>query len=102
MFNDENLKWDKHINFVIPKIYAKIGIIRYLRNIVNLETLNLIYNDIVQPHFDYDDTANTAKYHHSCSISGQKLWNDLPNAIQNCITLAPFKKALFTHISSKP
>ncbi len=36
MFIDSNLKWDDHINNMIPKISAKIGILRSLRNIVPL------------------------------------------------------------------
>ncbi len=34
MYIDENLKWDEHINVMIPKISAKIGILRLLRGIV--------------------------------------------------------------------
>ncbi len=47
MFIDFNLKWDDHINNIIPKISAKIGILRSLRNIVPTETLIQIYNAIV-------------------------------------------------------
>ncbi len=52
---DSNLKWDDHINAIIPKLSSKIGILRSLRNIVPIETLKLLYNAIVQPHFDYLD-----------------------------------------------
>ncbi len=52
---DSNLKWDDHINAIIPKISSKIGILRSLRKIVPIETLKLIYNAIVQPYFDYSD-----------------------------------------------
>ncbi len=52
---DSNLKWDDHINAFIPKISSKIGILRSLRRIVPIETLKLLYNAIVQPHFDYSD-----------------------------------------------
>ncbi len=55
---DSNLKWDDHINAIIPKISSKIGIIRSLRKIVlPIETLKLIYNAIVLPYFDYSDIA---------------------------------------------
>ncbi len=50
-----NLKLDDHINAIIPKISSKIGILRSLRKIVPIETLKLLYNAIVQPHFDYSD-----------------------------------------------
>ena len=29
MYIDSNLKWDDHINNMIPKISAKIGVLRY-------------------------------------------------------------------------
>ncbi len=52
---DSNLKWDDHINAIIPKISYKIGILRSLRKIVPIETLKLPYNGTLQPHFDYSD-----------------------------------------------
>ncbi len=54
---DSNLKWDDDINAIIPKISSKIGILRSLRKIVPIETLKLLYNAIVQPHFDYSDVV---------------------------------------------
>ncbi len=56
---DSNLKWDDHINAIIPKISSKIGILRPLRKIVPIETLKLLFNAIVQPHFDYSDISMT-------------------------------------------
>ncbi len=52
---DKKLKWDVHIDKIIPKISAKIRILRSLRNLVPIDTLTLMYNAIVLPHFDYDD-----------------------------------------------
>ncbi len=51
---------------MIPKISAKIGILRSLRNIVPMDTLIQIYNAIVQPHLDYgyvvyDSASKTSK-----------------------------------------
>ncbi len=47
MFIISNLKWDDHINNMIPKISAKISILRSLRNIIPNDTLIQIYNAIV-------------------------------------------------------
>ncbi len=55
MYIDVYLKWDEHINVMIPKISTKIGILRSLRRIVPIDTLNFLYNTIVLPHFDYTD-----------------------------------------------
>ncbi len=55
MYIDENLKWDVHIDKIIPKISAKISILRSLRNLVPMDTLTLMYNAIVLPCFHYAD-----------------------------------------------
>lgn len=52
---DSNLKWDDHINSMIPKMSSKIGILRSLYQIVSIDILRQLYNAIVQPHFDYGD-----------------------------------------------
>ncbi len=54
MFTDSNLKWDDHINKLVPKSSAKIGILRSLRKIVSIYTLKQLHTAIVQPHFDYE------------------------------------------------
>ncbi len=38
MYIDANLKWDVHIDKIIPKISAKISILRSLRKLVSIET----------------------------------------------------------------
>ncbi len=38
--------------------------------------------------------SRASYYHKSFTVSGHKLWNDLPT-IQNCTTLPTFKKALY-------
>ncbi len=57
MFIDSNFKWDDHINNMIPKISAKISILRSLRNIVPTDTLIQIYNEIFQLHLEYVDVV---------------------------------------------
>ncbi len=44
IYIDENLKWDVHIDKIVPKISAKISILRSLRNVVPIDTLTLMYN----------------------------------------------------------
>ncbi len=39
--------------------------------------------------------TRTSYFHRSFTVSGHKLWNDLPSTIQNCTTLPTFKKALY-------
>ena len=55
MYIDSNLKWDDHINSMIPKMSSKIGILRSHYQIVSINILRQLYNAIVQLHFDYGD-----------------------------------------------
>ena len=66
MYIDSNLKWDDHINNMIPKISAKIGILRSLPKIIAIDTLKHLYNAMVQPHFDYGDV-----FYDSASITNK-------------------------------
>ena len=50
---DERLDWSKHIEFIASKISSGIGAIRKAKEFVDRNTLVLIYNALVQPHFDY-------------------------------------------------
>ncbi len=54
MFIDLNLKWDNHINKLIPNISATIETLRTLKKIVPIHTLKQLYTAIIQPYFDYD------------------------------------------------
>ncbi len=40
---DSNLKWDDHMNVILPQISFKIGIVSSLRKIAPIETLKLLY-----------------------------------------------------------
>ncbi len=60
MYINENLHWDHHIDTIFKKISSKIGILRSLRNIVPIDTLKLMHNAIVLPHFDYADIVYDA------------------------------------------
>ncbi len=53
MFINSNLKWDDHINKLVPKLSAKIGLFRTLRKIMPIHTLKQLCTAIIQPNFDY-------------------------------------------------
>ena len=50
---DEHLAWTKYIEFIAGKISSGIGAIKKAKEFVDRNTLVLIYNALVQPHFDY-------------------------------------------------
>ncbi len=69
IYIDENLKWYVHIDKIIPKMSAKISILRSLRNVEPIDTLTLMYNAIVLPHFDYANIIlNSASAASKCKL----------------------------------
>ena len=80
MIIDENLNFNQHIDFLIKKTSPKIALLKRLRHILPLESLNKIYHATVQPHIDYCLTVwgNSSKQNLS---SIQKLQNRAARAI---------------------
>ena len=50
---DENLNWEKHIDYISSKVSSGIGAIKRLREFVDQSTLVKVYNALIQPYFDY-------------------------------------------------
>ena len=50
---DEHLDWSKHIEFIASKVSSGNSAIKKAKEFVDRNTLVLIYNALVQPHFDY-------------------------------------------------
>ncbi len=46
--------------------------------------------------------ARTAYYHGSFALSGQRLWNDLPNNIKLYTSSSSFTNALYKYLIAKP
>ena len=62
---DSELKFDVHLSALVKKIASRIGVLGKVRNYLSQKHLTMVYNSIVQPHFDYASTvwSNTcAKY----------------------------------------
>jgi hypothetical protein len=54
VYIDENLTWNLHIDNNSTKIASGMGILKRTSSFVPFETLlYMIYNALVQPHFDY-------------------------------------------------
>ncbi len=58
MFMGESLKWDHHIDSIIKKGSAKIDMLTSIHKVVPTDTLRLLYNTMVQPHFDYANVVH--------------------------------------------
>ena len=50
---DDRLDWSGHIEKVTKKVASGIGAIKRIRHLVAQATLHLIYQALIQPHFDY-------------------------------------------------
>jgi hypothetical protein len=54
---DQYLTWSSHIDKLASKLSSKLGVLRKLRSYVPKDTLLLLYNALVLPHFDYADAV---------------------------------------------
>ena len=43
----------KHIEYIASKVSSGIGALKKLKEFVDRDTLVLVYNALIQPHFDY-------------------------------------------------
>ena len=50
---DNKLDWSSHINKPTKKVASGIGAIKRIRHLVPQATFLLIYQALIQPHFDY-------------------------------------------------
>ena len=50
---DERLSWDKHVDEKSKKIAAAIGALKCIRPFISTASATLIYQALIQPHFDY-------------------------------------------------
>jgi len=50
---DNKLDWSSHTDKLTKKIASGIGAMKRIRHFVPQATLHLIYQAIIQPHFDY-------------------------------------------------
>ena len=61
---DENLTWNKHVNFISNKLSRTCGIMSKIKNTLSRSTLKLIYNALFLSHLNY---GITTWGFHSCS-----------------------------------
>ena len=67
---DEGLTWESHVSAIISKVSKVIGVLRRLKSLLPLSALVLIYNSLIQQHFDY------------CSVIWDKLAGGLGQKLQ--------------------
>jgi hypothetical protein len=57
MLVDNELKCHDQVNSVIKKVFCKMALLRRLKPYLDVNTLNVLYKALVQPHFDYCSVA---------------------------------------------
>ena len=50
---DESLNWSAHVDHIFKKVALGLAILRKVREILDFDTLIIIYQSIIQPFFDY-------------------------------------------------
>ena len=89
---DQQLKWDKHIDYSSAKVSKLINFLGRLRHYFTESSLKLIYQSIILPIFDYADVVYDSSTK-GCNTQLQKLQNRAGRII---LGISPFK-----HISNR-
>ena len=50
---DDQLSWEEQIDNISKKVSRGIGVLRRAKLFVKYDTLQLLYNSLVQPYFEY-------------------------------------------------
>ena len=50
---DDELRWTEQVNKIISTIQAKLGMLRRVKPYVPIDSMKMLYNAFVLPHFDY-------------------------------------------------
>ncbi len=53
---DENLCFDKHVDYIVEKTTAKLGMLYKTRWLFDLETAKMLYSSLIAPYFDLGNT----------------------------------------------
>jgi len=81
---DNKLDWSSHIDKLTKKIASGIGAIKRIRHFVSQATLHLIYQAIIQPHFDYCNVCG------NCGITLQNKVQKLQNRAARVLTYSNY------------
>ena len=53
LISDNRLSWSNHVNELCKKVTSSRGALRRIRPLISQSTAVLVYNSLIQPHFDY-------------------------------------------------
>ena len=82
---DDKLSWNCHIEKLTKKIASGIGAMKRVRHLVPPATLRLIYQALIQPHFDYCSTVWG-----TCGVTLQDKLQKLQNRAARVLTFSNY------------
>ena len=82
---DDRIDWSGHIEKVTKKVASGIGAIKRMRHLVPQATLQLIYQALIQPHFDYCNIVWG-----NCGITLQNKVQKLQNRAARVLTYSSY------------
>ena len=85
---ENKLDWSSHIAKLTKKVASGIGPIKRIRHLVPQATLVLIYQALIQPHFDYCNIVWG-----NCGITLQNKVQKLPNRAAHVLTYSNYDAA---------
>ena len=80
-----NLDWGSHIEEIIKKVSSGIGAIKRVRHLVPQATLQLIYQALIHPHFNYCNTVWG-----NCGITLRNKLQKLQNRAARVLTFSDY------------
>ena len=82
---DDNLDWGSHMEKIIKKVSSGIGAIKRVRHLVPQATLQLIYQALIHPHFNYCNTVWG-----NCGITLRNKLQKLQNRAARVLTFSDY------------
>ena len=82
---DDNLDWGSHMEKIIKKVSSGIGAIKRVRHLVPQATLQLIYQALIHPHFNYCNTVRG-----NCGITLRNKLQKLQNRAARVLTFSDY------------
>ena len=83
---DDNLDWGSHMEKIIKKVSSGIGAIKRVRYLVPQATLQLIYQALIHPHFNYCNTVWAG----NCGITLRNKLQKLQNRAARVLTFSDY------------
>jgi hypothetical protein len=90
---DSTMSWSSHVDYLANNVSKRIGIIRRVKHYLPHDTLVMLSNALVIPHFDYASPV-WSNFTHSCQTKLQILHNRLARTILSADIRTPVNEMM--------